>query len=188
MSLFQRGQRSGFDSNLVGVIRRMPLAMALLTCCLIVASAQAQQVSPGPAPQAEPPAAEAPPPGYRPGFLDSLGRWFGDSKAAIDSQLRGTQETLGTLGSQAKDAAGTVAAIPGTRVITGRQLCPLASNGAPDCQHGVETLCRAKGFQSGRPLDVTSSQRCPAKIWISGRAPKEGECRLDTYVTRAVCQ
>jgi hypothetical protein len=188
MSVFQRRQRSGFESNSAGAIRRMLLAVAALACCLIVVAAQAQHENPGPAPQTEPPAAEAPPPGARPGFLDTLGRWFGDSKAAIDSQFRGTQETLGTLGGRAKDAAGSVAAIPGTRIITGRQLCPLASNGAPDCQQGVEALCRTKGFQSGRSLDVTSSQRCPAKIWISGRAPQEGECRLDTYVTRAVCQ
>ena len=171
------------------MIRRLPLAVAALACCLIVGlSAQAQQPSQGSATDPQPPAAEAPPPGTRSGFLDTIGRWFGDSKAALDSQFRSTQETLGTFGNQAKDAAGTVAAIPGTRIVTGRQICPSASNGAPDCQQGVETLCRAKGFQSGRTLDVSSYQRCPAKVWISGQAPKEGECKLETYVTRAVCQ
>ena len=130
-----------------------------------------------------------PVPSYRPGFLDALGRWFGDPKAALDLQVRSTQETLGTLGGQARDAAGNVMALPGTRVITGRQLCPSASNGAPDCQQGVDALCRAKGFQSGgRTIDVTSAQRCPAKVYLENRAPKEGECRLETYVTRAVCQ
>ena len=123
-----------------------------------------------------------------PGFLDALGRWLGDSKAAIDSSDEEHPGDLGTIGSQAKDAAGSVAAMPGTRVITGRQLCPPASNGAPDCEQGVEALCRTKGFQAGRSIDVTSSQRCPAKAWIAGRPPKEGECRLETYVTRAVCQ
>ena len=136
----------------------------------------------------EPPAAEAPPPSHRPGFLDALGRWFGNSKAAIDSQVKSTQETLGTLGSQARDAAGSVAAIPGTRIVTGRQLCPPAANGAPDCQQGVDALCRTKGFQGGRTLDVTSAHRCSAKGLISGRAPKEGPCPVETYVTRAVCQ
>ena len=126
-----------------------------------------------PPPQAEPPAAEAAP-SYRPGFLDALGRWFGNSKEAIDSQVRGTQETLGTSGNQARDAAGSVVAIPGTRIITGRQLCPPASNGAPDCQQGVDALCRAKGFQGGRTLEVASATRCSAKILLAGRAPKEG--------------
>ena len=85
--------------------------------------------------------------------------------------MRGTQETLGTLGNQAKDAAGSVVAIPGTR-ITGRQLCPPAPNGAPDCQQGVDALCRTKGFQGGRTLEVASGTRCSAKNLLAGRAPK----------------
>jgi hypothetical protein len=194
--------------------RRMRLAIASLAGCLVIASAQAQQqpkqqqelrlqlqsIHPAPAPappaqvvpqppsQVEPPAAAEAPPGYRPGFLDALGRFFGDSKEALDSQVRGTQETLGTIGSQARDAAGNVIAIPGARVITGRQLCPAASNGAPDCQQGADALCRAKGFQGGRNLDITSGQRCPARVYLENRPPKEGECRMETYVTRAMCQ
>ena len=174
----------------------MRAVIASLACCLLAAAAQAQQqpqqpggaVAPPPPAQAEPAPSEAPP-SYRPGFLDALGRFIGNSKEAIDSQMRSTQETLGTFGSQAKDAAGSVVAIPGTRVITGRQLCPMAPNGAPDCQQGVDALCRAKGFQgSGRTLDVTSAQRCPARVYLEARAPKEGECRMETFVTRAVCQ
>jgi hypothetical protein len=203
MSLFGHQQQSSLDLDSALMDRRIRLAIAALAGCLFVASAhaqtfhvqspqgqspQAQQEPQGPeaVPYAEPPAADAP--AYRPGFLDALGRWLGDSKAAMDSQMKSTQDTLGTLGSQAKDAAGSVAAVPGTRIITGRQLCPPAANGAPDCAQGVEALCRTKGFQGGRSLDVTSSQRCPAKVWIAGRAPVEGECRLETYVTRAVCQ
>jgi hypothetical protein len=195
MSLLRNRQRRGFDLD-SAMMGRMRLAIASLACCLIVASAQAQQppqrefhgAEPAPPAQVEPPAADTPPPSTRPGFFDAVGRWFGDSKAAVDSQFRSTQETLGTLGGQAKDAAGSVAAIPGTRVITGRQLCPPASNGAPDCQQGVDALCRTKGFQGGRTLDVTSAHRCSAKNLIAGRASKEGPCRLETYVTRAVCQ
>lgn len=184
------------------MIRRMRLAIVSLACCLVVASAHAQQQPPQqpqqqfqggqtvplPPAQVEPPAAPETPPSYRPGFIDALGRFLGDSKEALDSQVRGTQETLGTFGSQARDAAGNVIAIPGTRVITGRQLCPAASNGAPDCQQGADALCRAKGFQGGRNLDVTSAQRCPARVYLEARPPKEGECRTETYVTRAVCQ
>ncbi len=210
MSLVRHEQRSGGDLDSAN-IRRMRLAIASFACCLVVmavlASAQAQQqaqpqsppqrefhggggvVPHQPLPAAEPPVEAEPIPTHRPGFLDALGRWFGDPKAALDSQFRNTQETLGTLGGQARDAAGNVMALPGTRVITGRQLCPAASNGAPDCQQGVEALCRAKGFQGGgRSIDVTSAQRCPAKVYLENRAPKEGECRLETYVTRAVCQ
>jgi hypothetical protein len=176
------------------MIRRMRCAIASLVCCLVVASAQAQQAPPqnvdpaAPPAQVEPPVANAPPPSHRPGLIDALGRLLGDSKEAIDSQVRGTQETLGTIGSTARDAASGVIAIPGTRVITGRQLCPAASNGAPDCQQGADALCRAKGFQGGRNVDITSAQRCPARVYLENRPPKEGECRTETFVTRAVCQ
>ena len=208
MSLIRHEQRSGGDLD-SAIIRRVRLAVASLGCCLVVivglASAQAQQQAqpqsppqrefhggggaiPHQPPPAEPPVEAEPVPSYRPGFLDALGRWFGDPKAALDSQFRNTQETLGTLGGQARDAAGNMMALPGTRVITGRQLCPPASNGAPDCQQGVEALCRAKGFQGGRSIDVTSAQRCPARVCLENRAPKAGECRIETYVTRAVCQ
>lgn len=184
--------------------------MALLACCLMAPlSAQSQpqlqsiepiqsiepvpQARPQEPPQAEPlPAEQAPPPSHRPGFFDALGRWFGSSREVIDSQVKTTQDAIGAIGSRAtdaaKDAAGTVAAMPGTRIISGRQICPPAPNGAPDCQQGVDALCRTKGFQSGRTLDIKSSQRCPAKVWISGRPPQEGECRMETYVVRAVCQ
>lgn len=204
MSRIRHERRSG-ELN-PAIICRVRLAVASLACCLVVASAQAQQQAqpqrefhgdggavPHQQPPAAPPVEAEPVPSYRPGFLDALGRWFGDPKAVLDSQVRSTQETLGetlgTLGGQARDAAGNVMALPGTRVITGRQLCPPASNGAPDCQQGVEALCRAKGFQGGgRSIDVTSAQRCPAKVYLENRAPKQGECRLETYVTRAVCQ
>jgi hypothetical protein len=192
MSEFRQTQQGGYPA---GVIRRM--AMASLACCLVVATAQAQQrefqggggtpqVEPQP-PAAVPPAEEAPS-SYRPGFLDALGRWFGDSKATIDSQVKSTQETIGSFGREARDAAGSVVAVPGTRIITGRQLCPPAPNGAPDCQQGVDALCRTKGFQAGRTLEVASGHRCSVKSLISGRATKEAPCPVETYVTRAVCQ
>lgn len=200
MSEIRHRQRHGFDLTSAAV-RRARIAPAWLACCLLVTSAQAQQPQPSvPQPQVQdgaapaplgsvaPPAAEAPPPSYRPGFIDAFGRWLGDSKEALDSSMRSTRETLGTIGSQARDAAGSVAAIPGTRVITGRQLCPPAANGAPDCQQGVDALCRTKGFQSGRTLEVASGHRCSVRGLISGRANKEAPCPLETYVTRAVCQ
>jgi hypothetical protein len=183
--------------------RQMATAVALLVCGLLANPAQAQPqlplTDPSPSQQQQPqpqqqelPAEAAPPSNFRPGFFDALGRWFGDSRAAIDSQLKSTQEAIGAIGSRAtdvaKDTAGTVTAVPGARIVSGRQLCPPAANGAPDCQPSVDALCRTKGFQTGRTLDVASSQRCPTKVWMSGRAPQEGECRLETYVTRAVCQ
>jgi hypothetical protein len=194
MTTIRHEQRDGFAMDSARM-RRMRLAIASLACCLVVASAQAQQQPPQQGGAALPPAqveqqppAEASPPSSRPGFIDALGSFLGGSKEAIDSQVRSTQETLGTIGGHAKDAAGSVVAIPGTRVITGRQVCPLAPNGAPDCQQGVEALCRNRGFQTGRALEVASGHRCSVKSLISGRAKKEAPCPVETYVTRAVCQ
>lgn len=178
----------GLDS-VAGTARSCAVAFA---CVLTLAtSAQAQDPAPAdPAPQVESPPANAP--GNRPGFLDALGRWFGAPAEAIGSGLKSTQETLGTLGKEAtgaaRDAASGVAAIPGTRIISGRHVCPVSSNGAPDCQRGAEAFCREKGFQTGRHLDIMSGQRCSVKNWLEGGRKRDAACRTETYVTRAVCQ
>ena len=163
----------------------------VMACVLAPSSAPAQDpVAPDPAPQAEAPPAN--PPENRPGFLDALGRWLGAPAEAIGSGIKSTQETLGNVGSKAggaaRDAASGVAAIPGTRIISGRHVCPVSSNGAPDCQLGAEAFCREKGFQSGRHLDVMSGQRCSVKNWLDGGRKRDAACRTETYVTRAVCQ
>jgi hypothetical protein len=131
--------------------------------------------------------------------MDALGHWFSSSKATIDSQLKGTQDALGGIGTQATDAVkdaagaakqatGVIVDLPKTRIVNGRQLCPLAANGAPDCAPAVAALCRTKGFGAGRGVDINSTQKCPAWVWLSGRPPPAGECRTETFVTRAICQ
>ena len=159
----------------------------------------AQPPPPEGVPPAESPAAQPPDPNYRPGFLDTLNRWLGNSKSAIDSQFKKTQETLGNFGSDAtgaaqgaagvaQDAAGAVVALPLSRIINGRQVCPLASNGAPDCQPAIDALCRGKGFQTGKSLEISSAQRCPTRVLLYGSAEQKAECPVDTVVTRALCQ
>jgi hypothetical protein len=146
-----------------------------------------------------PPQAPAPNPSFAPGFIDALGRWMGDSRAALDSQLKNTQEAIGGIGAQATDAlkgaagaaqqaTGAIVGLPAGQMISGRQLCQPAANGAPDCGPAAETLCKAKGFSSGRGLEVASTQRCSARIWRSRRNPADGPCGTETFVTRAVCQ
>jgi hypothetical protein len=155
------------------------------------------------APAAQPPAAEPPNPNFRPGFIDVFGRFIGDSAAKLNSQLKSTNETLGNIGSQtsdagkdaamgavgnARNAAGTIIGLPSARMVSGRERCATAPNGAPDCRAAADAACRAKGFGSGRSLDTQSVQKCPARVWLSGYLPAEGECPLETFVTRAVCQ
>jgi hypothetical protein len=158
-------------------------------------------------PAAQPPAAELPGANHKPGFIDVFGRFIGDSTTKLNSQLKSTNETLGHLGGQtsdaakdavkdaamgavgtAKDAAGTLMGLPSARIVTGRERCVIAQNGVPDCRAAADAACRGKGFGSGRSLDTQSAQKCPARVWLSGRFPAEGDCQLETFVTRAVCQ
>jgi hypothetical protein len=155
-------------------------------------------------PAAQPPAmqpsvAGPPDPNHKPGFIDVFGRFIGDSATKLNSQFKSTNETLGHLGSQtgdaakgavgtAKDAAGTLMGLPNARIVTGRERCVIASNGVPDCRAAADAACRGNGFGSGRSLDTQSVQKCPARVWLSGRFPAEGDCPLETFLTRAVCQ
>jgi hypothetical protein len=81
-----------------------------------------------------------------------------------------------------------VVKLPTTRVFEMHERCQKAGNGAPDCQATATSVCRAKGFSAGQPLDVSTSQECPARVMLSGRAPVEGECPDVTMIMRAVCQ
>jgi hypothetical protein len=153
---------------------------------------EAQEAAPQPAnePAAPPPSNQAPNPSFQPGFIDALGRWMGDSKAALDSQLRSTQEAIGGVGNQTTDAVkgATDAAQQATGVITGHARCGAAPNGAPDCGPAANVLCQAKGFKSGRGVEVTAGKSCSTRTWLTRRNPGDGPCATVTYVTRAVCQ
>jgi hypothetical protein len=127
--------------------------------------------------------------------------------------LKSPQEVLGSIGSQAtgvvrdaagaaeqatgvvkgaagavQEATGVIVGLPTARIVTGRQRCPDAPNGAPDCTPAAQALCKGKGFEGGKGLEIKKAQRCPTWMWLSSRVPSEGECPLDTFVTRAVCQ
>jgi hypothetical protein len=174
------------------------MAAGCIVCAMVIAGpAIAQQPLPGS--EGEPPAAQQPDPNYRPGFLDVLNRWLGNSKDAVDSQFRKSQETLGSIGNEAtgaaqgaagvaRDVAGTVVALPLARIVNGRQVCPVAANGAPDCQPAIDTLCRTKGFQTGKSLEISSGQKCPVLVRLYGTPEQKAECRVETSVTRALCQ
>jgi hypothetical protein len=164
-----------------------------------LAAGAAPQNAPEPAPDpvARTDSENAPPDSS--GVLSTLGRWLDNSVSGVRSGLSSARNAVGEIGSQAgdaaagaagtaRDAATSVIRIPVTSVVSGRERCPRAANGGPDCQPAIEALCRGKGFASGRSLDVQAAQKCPAAVWLSGRQPAEGECTMETYVTRAVCQ
>jgi hypothetical protein len=109
------------------------------------------------------------------------------NQAAKDAAVA-SQEAMKKAGDAAKEAATAMIRLPNTRVIEVREKCEAATNGAPDCRAAANTACRGKGFNNGQPVDIQTAQKCPATIWLSGRAPGDGECKLETAVTRAVCQ
>jgi hypothetical protein len=162
-------------------------------CCMLVAAfamlslAVAAQESPSDGKAAAPS-----PPAERSSVFDRIGRWVDESLSSVNSSFKGARESIENIGAQAggaaKDAAGAVARLPSSGIVIGRELCSPAPNGAPDCRAATEVMCRTKGFKSGRSLDIQSAQKCPARIWLSGRAPKPGECAEESFVTRAMCQ
>src|SRR5262249_11597131 len=91
--------------------------LAGMTCMLLVAvAAFAQQLQPEP--QAEPDQPSSPP-----GLLETLGRWFGDSKAKLDEQFKNTTDAAKGAADAAGQAAGAILGLPVTRVVIGRERC-----------------------------------------------------------------
>jgi hypothetical protein len=144
-----------------------------LTALLLTGPAMAQQEQPAPA------APDAPATETQPGYITQFGSW-------LNRPL--TTEAAKDAANATLDVATSIIRLPGTRLVAGRHRCEPAPNGAPDCQAAASSLCRARGFQTGRSLDMQSEQKCPASVWLSGSSPAEGECGTEHYVTRAVCQ
>jgi hypothetical protein len=170
---------------------RIVLRLGAVAVLLAVASpplaAQQRQTAPVEAPAAEPqPAQPEVPAPRRPGLLDAIGDAL---------SLKGAQDAIGDLNRKAGDAARDAAKaatditrIPSARMASGRILCTVAANGAPDCGAAANALCKAQGFNGGSSLGTESGEKCPARVYLSGRAARPGECRTETFVISAMCQ
>jgi hypothetical protein len=150
------------------------------------------------------------------GLFESIGRWFDQGTAGFRSHLdsakgrfddlnyraTATSKNLGntaievgknavdagvTAADVTRDAVGTVAKLPLTRIVNGRERCMLAPNGAPDCLAAADALCRKNGFSTGKSLDFTSAEQCTAQAMLAGRQ-SEAECTTVTFISRAMCQ
>jgi hypothetical protein len=153
---------------------------SLLAAWLLVGTAAGQE-APGPV---EPPFA-------RPGIFDAIERWFEDSKARIDNQVKGTQQAIeGAARDAAKagQAGGVALGWPGTKVARGRVRCAAAPNGAPDCVEAANALCRSKGYGPGKSVEINTADKCPTWVWLSGQRAPEGTCTTETFVLQATCQ
>jgi hypothetical protein len=198
----------------VAIVLPLAASLSVATCDIAraddgpaPAGAGAVQQAPAPAPGSLP--AQAPP-ANKPGFLHQLEVWWNDSFGDFDAKMKSakdklddynkqqnqaaketsaaTQQALKDAAQATKDAANAVVKLPITRMFEFHERCQVAGNGAPDCQATATAACRAKGFDSGQPLDISTSQECPARVMLSGRPPVEGECKDVTFILRAVCR
>jgi hypothetical protein len=159
----------------------------LIACAVILASAlaAAEDAPKGPAPA-------------QPGFFATIGRWFDQTADNFNASVRHMRERFQNIGHEAgvaakttvdnaKDAADAVGRLSGTRVITGHEKCQIAPNGAPDCIAAAFAICQAKGFKTGKSVDMTTAEVCPAQVYLAGRSSGPG-CHTETFVSRALCQ
>lgn len=174
---------------------RMACAGICLTLLPVAGIALAQdrtapQGAPAVAQQAPPPAAPAS--DRKPGVLEAFGRWFDKSVSGMGKGLENAWRGVGgvgtTAGTAAKDTADALGRLGSTRVVSGRERCTIAPNGAPDCRVAAEAMCKAKGFGGGNSVDYETAEVCPAQAFLGGHKPAPGECPVEHVVTKAMCQ
>jgi hypothetical protein len=176
------------------------VAAAILALMMAAGAARCQTAPPPSSPgvqapagpvapdQAAPPQGEpAPPREENPGLINEIGKMFGKLPA-----LKSPSETIDDLNARAKDAArgatDTLSHLATPLMVTGHTECAASENGAPDCKTASNKLCQTMGFKEGKSLTTDSAETCSARVLIPGRPRKPGDCRTDTYVTRALCQ
>src|SRR4029077_17317514 len=115
------------------------------------------------------------------GFLAAVSRWFREQTATVNSSFEDARKKVDGFNSAAgnaakttvegaKDAAGAIARIPSARAVSGHEKSHLAANGVRDCVSSANIMCKAKGFESGKSVDMTTADVCPAKVYMSGRS------------------
>jgi hypothetical protein len=177
-------------SQLLQPLRASALTVILLsTISMLTAGAAWPQTSPPPSPPTQ--AAPAPTPPAEPenpGLISELGKLLHKLPP-----LKSPSETFGDLNERAKDATkGATEALTNfarpSSMVSGRAICPVSANGAPDCKAAADKLCQDKGYKEGKSLTMDSAEKCSAKVLIPGRTRKPDDCRTDNYVTAALCQ
>ena len=193
------------------VLPRTPVATAAAALSMLLMTAGAGWPQPAPPPsslgvqsqqappdrsapqQSEPAPSSAPPARQEnPGLLNEMGKLF-ENSLSIFPTLKSPGETLDDWNARAKDATKDAGeslsrfATPSS-LVAGRSICPVSSNGAPDCKAGADKLCQSKGYKEGKSLNTDSAETCSAKAMIPGRTRKPDDCRTDNYVTSALCQ
>jgi hypothetical protein len=188
--------------NLI-VTPRAQLAIAivgLLISAMAPDSAQPQaapqpapsvQAEPSPAPQQGEPVPPSDPPKENPGLLNEIGKLL-EKPSLMLPTLKSPKEAIDDLNARAKDmtkdAADSLSRLTKSSMATGRVVCPISANGAPDCKAASDKLCQSKGFKEGKSLAMDTTRNCSAKSLLMGGKPDERDCRTENFVTRALCQ
>jgi len=143
-----------------------------------------------PAQSTPPPPAQSTEPSPPRDLVDTVGRWFQDGREKLDSHVKGAREAWDEFHNKARDNAKQAAGalVPPSRIVDGNARCAVAPNGAPDCAEAANSVCAGKGFKAGQSVATQTQEKCPARVLLSGRSPAAGECKVETVVTRAVCQ
>jgi hypothetical protein len=141
-----------------------------------------------PTPSQPTPAANPPPEHENPGLIGEIGKLLHKLPP-----LKSPTETIDDLNERAKDATkGATETVTNlakpSSMVSGRMICPVSANGAPDCKSAADKLCQDKGYKEGKSLTMDSAEKCSAKVLIPGRTRKPDDCRTDNYVTSALCQ
>jgi hypothetical protein len=160
------------------------IALSMLVIAIDAAAPQTPTPQPslglqeqGPPPQAAPAPSPSP---ENPGMFNEMGKLFNKMLPPMKSP----GEAIDDLNARAGDALSRLK--PGA-MVKGRMACPVAS-GTPDCKFGADKLCQSKGYKEGNGLGTDSAETCSAKVLIPGRQRKPDDCRMDTFVTTALCQ
>ncbi len=137
------------------------------------------------------PAEAAPPPSFRPGFIDALGRWLGDRARPSRFAGQAPRKRLERSGAARPTSPRTRPAPSSPCRARGSSAAASVARRPPTARRTASRpSTRSAAARDSRPARALDSReaKCPAKVCTSGRAPQDGECRLETYVTRAVCQ
>jgi hypothetical protein len=149
------------------------------------------QAEPSPAPQPGEPAPAPEPPKENPGLLNEIGKLL-EKPSSMLPTLKSPKEAIDDWNARAKDmtkdATDSLSRLTKSSMATGRVVCPVSANGAPDCKAASDKLCQSKGFKEGKSLAMDTTRNCSARSLLSGRKPDESECRTENFVTRALCQ
>jgi hypothetical protein len=176
-------------------------AAAAVVCALLAPAPLVAQA-------ASPPVAPAPAPEQKPGMFEAIGRWFDQGATNFREHLEGAKRRMDDLGDEAatnsrnltkgaadasknaadatKGAVDAMTKLPAARVMSGRETCAVAPNGAPDCIAAAELLCKKHGYGSGKSMDFTSAEECPARVLLGGES--RSQCQTVTFISRAMCQ